>query len=124
MHSRCKVLVVEDNGIIAINTELSLIEMGYEVLPIAISGATVREILNDNKPDTVLMDINIFGPQDGIEVADEIYRLLRIPIIFYSGSSNEDTRKKALGIPDSIFLKKPATHAMLKNAIDSVLGTA
>jgi CheY-like chemotaxis protein len=121
MNSKARILIVEDNGIIAISTKMVLLEMGHKVLPIAMSGDTTRKILRDKRPDTVLMDINIFGPQDGIELADEIYRKLRIPIIFYSGSCDEDTRKRALQVPNSTFLNKPASDSMLRQTINEML---
>ena len=63
---KAKVLVVEDEGIVAMNTKLSLITMGYEVLPIAISGKSALEIARDMKPDVVLMDIQLRGGMDGV----------------------------------------------------------
>jgi len=84
-------------------------------------GATARNIVNDTKPDIVLMDINIYGPQDGIEVAEEIQKKQHIPIVFYSGSSDEETLDRALKVPDSAFLNKPARYDVLKNTITEML---
>lgn len=124
MSTRARIMIVEDNGIIAMSTKMELMEMGHDVLPIALSGATARKIAKDNKPDTILMDINIYGPQDGIEVAQELYREYGIPVIFYSGSSDEDTRKRAMRVPNSRFLNKPAPHYLLRQTINETLDIA
>ncbi len=121
MKSKTKILVVEDNELIAFSTKLVLIRIGYDVLPVATSGETARNIVKDAKPDIVLMDINIHGPQDGIEVAGEIQKKQHIPIVFYSANSDEETLDRALKVPYSAFLIKPATYDMLKITIGEML---
>ncbi len=118
-----KILIVEDDGIIAMCTKVTLLNMGYDVLPIALCDTSALSITREHKPDLVLMDILIHGEKDGIAVAGEIQRQLCIPIIYYSVSSDEETRERALKVPNSVFLNKLASNNKLNQIINNALST-
>ena len=116
-----KILIVEDEGIVAMCTKVTLLNMGYDVLPIALSDTSALRITREYKPDLVLMDIQLHGEKDGIAVAGEIQRQLCIPIIYYSGNGDEETRERALKVPNSVFLNKLASHNKLYRTINNAL---
>ena len=116
-----KILIVEDEGIIAMCTKIALLNMGYDVLPIALSDKSALRITREHKPDLVLTDIQLHGEKDGIAVAGEIQRQLCIPIIYYSGRGDEETRERALKVPNSVFLNKLVSHKKLYRTINNAL---
>lgn len=77
-----KVLIVEDEPIIAIDMTNMLIKMGYDVIGDAANFNDAIEILNEVKPDIILLDINLKGEKDGIDLAEEINANYQIPFIY------------------------------------------
>ena len=90
-----RLLIVEDEALIAEETADRLTRMGYQVLGIVDNGpdaiATAQELL----PDLVLMDIRIKGAMSGIDAAEKIYQQLQIPVIFASAHSDRETLQRA-----------------------------
>jgi CheY-like chemotaxis protein len=123
LESGPRVLIVEDEGIVAMNTKLQLLAMGYRVLPIAISGRTALTLTERDRPDLVLMDIKLRGRMDGIETARHIWERFRIPVLYVSAHSDEQTLKRAQGTKHFGFLQKPYEEHQLQDAIDCALRT-
>jgi CheY-like chemotaxis protein len=121
--SKAKVLVVEDEGIVAMNTKLSLIGMGYEVLPIAISGSSAIKIALAEKPDVVLMDIRLRGKADGIETTKSLKEKMDVPIIYVTAHTDENTVARANETNPSALLQKPVDDKTLEKAIKKALGS-
>lgn len=84
-----RILVVEDEYILAINLQESLESLGYTVLDIADSaeGAIVKA--NELRPNLILMDIRLRGEMDGIQAAEQIWQNLQIPAIYVTGHSDK-----------------------------------
>jgi CheY-like chemotaxis protein len=76
-----KILLVEDDDIIAKVADWRLKNLGYTVCGRAVSGAEAMELVVNQKPDLVLMDINIRGDLDGIETAKMIKKGFKIPVV-------------------------------------------
>jgi len=74
--AQTKVLVVEDEGIVAMDLRRALEGFGYQVPAMAISGSEALEMARETRPDIVLMDIRLEGQMDGIDVALPLRRLL------------------------------------------------
>jgi len=72
MNDPAKILIVEDESIVAFNLQQRLELMGYEVAGVADTGAESLALVAEHKPDLVLMDIHIKGEMDGIEVASRL----------------------------------------------------
>lgn len=85
-----KVLIVEDDCIVAMDTQLRLEALGYIVSGIASSGGTAISAAKEGKPDVVLMDISLKGEMNGIEAAKVISSRFGIPSIFVTGYSDAD----------------------------------
>jgi CheY-like chemotaxis protein len=93
--ARGRVLIVEDNWLVAIDMEATLRDAGYVVLGIAVSGAEAVELCESEPPDIVLMDIRLQGGSDGIEAAVEIRQRFDIPSIIVSAHDDPETRARA-----------------------------
>lgn len=115
-----RIMVVEDDGIIALGLQNKLESWGYTVDPLVFSGEDAVEESFQRKPDLILMDIGVKGEFDGIEVAHRI-RELNIPIIYVTGLDDKVITQKAMETVPYALLKKPVNHEVLKHIIESAL---
>ena len=83
--TKIKILVVEDESIVAKDIQKSLEKLGYEVPATASSAASAYEKLEQILPDLVFLDIKLKGEEDGIHIAEHIKEKYNIPVIFGSG---------------------------------------
>ena len=90
-----KVLIVEDENIVAMDLSRRLSKLGYTVVGTAPSGKRALELVESRGPNIILMDIHIKGTEDGIEVANRINELYQIPIIFLTAYSEDTTLARA-----------------------------
>ena len=79
-----RILIVEDEAIIAEDIQLSLDRLGYDITSIVITGNEALEKAGTERPDLVLMDIMLSGEMDGIEAARRIQSLFNIPVVTVS----------------------------------------
>ena len=115
-----RIMVVEDDGIIALGLQNKLESWGYTVDPVVFSGEDAVEESFQRKPDLILMDIGVKGELDGIEVAHRIMEL-NIPIIYVTGLDDKVITQKAMETVPYAILKKPVNHEVLKHIIQSAL---
>lgn len=116
-----RVLVVEDESIIALATTANLKKMGCEVVATAATGQQAVDIATRKRPDIVLMDIMLEGGMDGIEAAS----LIRehhpdMPIIYCTAYTDEGTRGLAARTKPRAFMGKPLDYGALKTLIDGL----
>lgn len=116
-----KILVVEDERIIAINLKESLESLGYTVPAIAASGEQAIEKATEFRPDLVLMDIWLKGAIDGIEAAQQIWDRLKIPTIYVTGHSDQSTVERAKITAPFGYILKPVKEQALYVAIETAL---
>ncbi len=116
-----KILVVEDEKIIAINLKESLESLGYTVPAIAASGEKAIEKATEFRPDLVLMDIWLKGNMDGIEAAQQIWEHLKIPTIYVTGHSDQSTVERAKITAPFGYILKPVKEQALYVAIETAL---
>ncbi|MFC1673233.1 response regulator [Pseudomonadota bacterium] len=111
-----RVLIVEDQGIIALDEEQIMRDLGYEVVGIAISGEQAVRIATETKPDVVLMDIKLAGEMDGREAAAKIQQNLNIPVVFVTAYGVTEGPAPLRTIPaDGIgYIVKPFTQEGLE----------
>lgn len=117
-----KVLIVEDEMIIAMELRNSLRLLGFEVPLIINNGTQVLEEIDDINPDLVLMDINIPGEFNGIEAGKIINKVYDIPIIFCTAYTEEEVQKRIGSLKNAIYLLKPYDDEILKETINQALG--
>ena len=105
--SKTRILIVEDDMIIAANISLQLSNLGYEVTGIETKGEEAVHHALETKPDLILMDIHLKGKSTGIDAAHEIHRILDIPIIFLTANEDDATFQKAKETHPFAFISKP-----------------
>ncbi len=82
-----RILIVEDEAIIALNLKRTLETMGHQVLPVAASMERAVGNAREGNPDLILMDILLKGEGTGIDAAYEIRRFSQVPIMFLTGNA-------------------------------------
>lgn len=112
------ILIVEDEGVVALDLQSRLIEMGYHVPEIFDNGKDLLEHGPDYFPDLVIMDIMIKGELDGIQTAHKLREILDIPIIFLTAYSDEITFQRAKFSDAYAFLIKPFDRRELETTIE------
>ena len=116
-----KILITEDERIIAEDLKLTLVNDGHDVQAIVASGEDAIKKAGELKPDIILMDIDLSGFLSGIEAADYIRKKYDIPVVFCTAYSDEDTMKRAFAVRPSGFLTKPFEDNELKSVIDDII---
>lgn len=116
-----RILIVEDDMIIAANLSLQLTSLGYEVTGIESRGEEAITHAIKNTPDILLLDINLKGKIDGIETAKEIQKHQDIPIIYLTANSDEATFEKAKSTHPKAFIAKPFNRLNLHRTIALVV---
>jgi len=119
--SKTRILVVEDEFIIARAIENSLEMMGYSVIDVVSSGKRAIEKTESKKPDLILMDIKLQGEMDGIEAACQIRSRFNVPVIFLTAYSDEYLKERANKTDPVGYIIKPFKNQALKSAIDTWL---
>jgi CheY-like chemotaxis protein len=119
---KSKVLIVEDEGIVALDLERRLRGMGYEVVGVADSGEEAFQETTETHPDLVLMDIRLKGDVDGIEAAEVMRARFDVPVIYLTALVDEDTMKRAKVTHLYGFIAKPFEEDELRDAIEAALG--
>ncbi len=102
-----KILVVEDEKIVAKDIQSTLSGVGYEVPEVVSTAEEAIQASYRLEPDLVLMDVRIKGDLDGIDAADIIYTQFNIPVIFLTAYSDEDTLRRAKLTESYGFISKP-----------------
>ena len=82
---RGRALIVEDEILFAINLEADMHALGFEVCDLAANGQQASMLAMSNQPDVVLMDINLEGGREGIEIARWLHKVCKAPIVFITG---------------------------------------
>ena len=116
-----KILIVEDEKIIAKDLELRLIQMNYDVVASVSSGKEALATLKTHEVDLILMDIMIDGDIDGIETAEVIHQQMDIPIIYLTAYADEKTFERAKLSDPFGYLLKPFQERDLDLTIRTVL---
>jgi CheY-like chemotaxis protein len=116
-----RILIVEDEGMIAHHIASVLEKAGYKIAGIAASSEEVFAIITEQPPDLILMDIHIDGLLDGIETAEKVLENLAIPIIFLSAYTDQLTVDRAKTAGTFEFLSKPVNWPKLLAAITETL---
>jgi DNA-binding LytR/AlgR family response regulator len=120
MGSKTRVLIVEDDMIIAANISLQLSKLGYEITGIESRGEEAINHVRLNTPDLVLMDINLKGSIDGIETAYAMQTTTDIPIVYITANNDEATFEKAKKTHPFAFIAKPINMRALCRTLSLV----
>ena len=113
-----RILIVEDEGIVATDIQERLANMGYRTVGLADDAERAVAMTEMHRPDIVWMDIRLPGPRDGIEAAGEIARRFRIPVVFLTAYSEEATLERAKLAEPFGYVLKPFNDRELKSTIE------
>ena len=117
-----RILIVEDEQIIAADLEDKLVRMGHEVVGMAIAGDEAVGMADQVKPDLVLMDIQIEGRMSGTEAAQKIRERTGASIVYVTAFPSVFLRETAEKPDPGICLGKPFSRVQLEAAVGAALG--
>jgi PAS domain S-box-containing protein len=116
-----KILIVEDEAIIAQDLKSTLSHLDYQVVGMVSSGEDAIAILEQSEADVILMDIRIKGTINGIETTEQINKRFDVPVIFLTAYADEKTMEQIKGIDAYGFIVKPASEQTIQGSIDLAL---
>jgi diguanylate cyclase (GGDEF)-like protein len=119
--SQKKILIVEDESIIAEDISDSLISLGYRITGMVYSGEEAIEAAAQFRPDLVLMDVNLQGEMDGITAAAEIRSRFQIPVVYLTAYTDENTLRRVNATKPYGYIVKPFEEKNLHTTIQLAL---
>ncbi len=119
--SKARILVVEDEAIVAAEIEERLAAMGYEPAGCASTGEQALALTEELRPSLILMDIRLKGGMDGVAVAEAIRRRFHLPVIFLTAYSEDETLDRAKLAEPFGYILKPFDDRELKSTIEIAL---
>ncbi|MDP6786603.1 MAG: response regulator [Rhodospirillales bacterium] len=119
-----RILIVEDESIIAMDEAQIVGDLGYEVIGLVMTGEEAVEQAGRDKPDLVLMDIKLPGEMDGRDATRKIRELYRIPVIYVTAHRVwKRWEPQDAPLPEGIgHVSKPFTRSELKTEIERLIG--
>ena len=121
---KAQILIVEDDGIVAMHIESQLKQLGYGVTGVVIYAEKAIEKVEEHNPDLVLMDIVLKGEMDGIEAAEIIRSRFDIPVVFLTAYADEERFERAKVTIPFGYMLKPFQDRDLKITIEMALYVA
>ena len=118
MHNQIKIQLIEDDPAVSLRVESIIHTLGYQLLPPVDNSDSALAAIEQRDPDIIIMDINIKGANDGIEVA-EIIKDKNIPIIFLTGYDEDHIYKRAKQLRPVAYLVKPFNRLTLQSALEN-----
>ena len=116
--SNHKILIVEDEAVVSLEIARRLEKMGYEVIGRLASGEEALELVQEERPDLVLMDINLQGELDGIQTATTLYKNYGLPVIYLTAYAGDSTLERAKESKPYGYILKPFKERELHAAIE------
>jgi PAS domain S-box-containing protein len=116
-----RILIVEDDRIVARDIEQQLLRLGYVVTGITARGDAALALATSTRADLVLMDVRVQGPVDGIEAARQIRAECQIPVVFLTAYADDDTVRRASAVEPFGFVLKPFEDSQLHTVIGMAL---
>lgn len=113
-----KIGVIEDEMVISDTICLTLRKLGYSITPTSPNYSRALKMVEEEKPDLLLIDINLGGGKDGIDVAEYVREKYAIPLIFLTANSDSSTIERAKKVKPNAYLVKPFTKNDLYAAIE------
>jgi PAS domain S-box-containing protein len=116
-----QIIVVEDEVIVGEDIRKSLKNLGYDVPSIVSTGEDAIQMVEENSPDLVLMDIMLQGEMDGIETASQIRSLFNVPVVYLTAYSDEKILERAKVTEPFGYIIKPFKERELQINIEIAL---
>lgn len=118
---QAKILVVEDEPIVAKDIQQSLRRLGYEVPATATSGEEALRKAGETKPDLVIMDIVLKGQMDGVETAQHLKERFDVPIVYLTAYADHQTLERAKTTAPAGYMLKPYQPNELRTTVELAL---
>ena len=115
------ILIVEDELIVALNIQVKLRQLGYDAPRKVTSGEQALELVREQRPDLILMDIKLAGNIDGIEAARLIQAEANVPVVYLTAHADEATLQRAKATAPFGYIVKPFEPRDLSSAIEMAL---
>lgn len=119
--TKARVLITEDELVVALDLERRLTKLGYEICAVVSTGERAVEKVGLLRPDLVLMDICLPGELDGIQAAAKIREAYAIPVIYLTANADDTTLRRAAATHPGSYLLKPFRERELQICIDLAL---
>jgi CheY-like chemotaxis protein len=118
---RGRALIVDDEIFFALNLESEMHALGFDICDLAANGQQASMLATSNRPDVILMDLNLEGGREGIEVAKWLHKVCEAPIVFVTGYTDRDTVEQIREhVPGAPVLPKPIYRDRLAAAVAAV----
>jgi len=119
--SKTRILIVEDEAIVALDIRHQLTDLGYEPVGHAMRGEDVVGLVEQSHPDLVLMDIQLAGEMDGIATAQAIRQRFTIPVVFLTAFAGDETLRRAKLAEPYGYIIKPFEDRDLRTVIEMAI---
>lgn len=116
-----RILIVEDEILLAKDLASSLKNLGYEITGRVSSAEEAIQIVEESNPDLILMDIKLEGEMDGIEAADQIRTRFDMPVVYLTAFPEKDALERAKATEPYGYLGKPISQLELRSTIETAL---
>jgi CheY-like chemotaxis protein len=116
-----RIIVVEDEGIVAMDISKCLSTLGYEVVFVADSGEKTLDMLEREQSDLILMDVELKGRLNGLETARAVKEKYNIPVVFLTAFEDETTLNKIHELGYNGYLVKPFEDEELRKTVEKVI---
>lgn len=116
-----KILIVEDEGIVALDMQARLNRLGYQCVGIPNSGEDAIKLAAEHRPDVALMDIRLRGNMDGVETAQQLRVQFDIPVVYLTAYTDETTLQRAKVTEPLGYLVKPFEERELSSTLEMAL---
>jgi two-component system response regulator LytT len=113
-----RIIIVEDEIIIAEDLRLQLVKLGYEVTGIAKSYDKAMQLIEEDLPDLMLIDIKLKGNKDGIDLAETMKDRYDLPLIFLTSHADKNTVERAKNVHPEGYLIKPFEKEDLYSSVE------
>jgi CheY-like chemotaxis protein len=116
-----KVLIVEDEVIIAYDLQRRMERHGYHVVSVVATAEDAIAKADQFRPDVILMDVMLQGPHDGIYAAGQIQSMYAIPIVFLSGNTSMMNDERLKSLKRYAMICKPCTDGDILGIIENIM---
>jgi len=121
LQSRFRILIVEDDFLVASQVEMALSDAGFDVIGVAVSAEEAVARARRERPALIVMDVRLVGERDGIHAAVEIFQEFGTRCIFATAQYDEPTRDRAKSAMPLGWLQKPYSMAALVGTVRHAL---
>ncbi len=119
--NKARILVVEDERIVAKDIQVKLKSFGYSVPAVASSAEEALQAISAYRPDLVLMDIVLKGKEDGVEAAHQIHEVYDVPVVYLTAYADSQTLDRAKETGPFGYILKPFKERDLQIAVEMAL---